>query len=410
MRRDVVILGAGHSGLAMSRCLTERSIDHVVLERGQVANSWKTERWESLRLLTPNWQNRLPGHAYTGPAPDGFMAMPELIEFIEAYARVVAAPVKTDTTVTSVRRTDDGYEIRTTDGEWQCRALVVATGACNLANVPACAEAIPPSIVQVTPMTYRGPAQLPEGGVLVVGASATGVQLAAELQRSGRQVTIAVGEHVRLPRMYRGRDIQFWMDASGLLDMRFDQVDDLVRARNVASPQLVGTPERVSLDLNALADLGVTLAGRLGGVRGTTAMFSGSFRNMCSLADLKMNRLLGTLDDWAMTTGRNAEFEPSHRFAPTRVAESPPIELNLAGGAIQSILWATGYKPDYSWLDMPQVIDRKGKLRHVGGVVDSPGMYLLGETFLRRRKSSFIHGAGDDAQDLSEHLAAYLAC
>jgi putative flavoprotein involved in K+ transport len=392
----------------MSRCLTERSIDHVVLERGQVANSWKTERWESLRLLTPNWQSKLPGHAYSGPAPDDFMSMPEVIEFIETYARLVAAPVKPETTVTSVRRTDSGYDVQTTDGAWQCRALVVATGACNLANVPACAEAVPQGITQITPLSYRGPAQLPEGGVLVVGASATGVQLASELQRSGRPVTIAVGEHVRLPRMYRGRDIQWWMEAAGLLDLRFDQVDDIVRARNVASPQLVGTPERSSLDLNALSDLGVTLAGRLGGIRGTTAMFSGSFRNMCSLADLKMNRLLGTLDDWAISACRTDEVEPSHRFEPTRVAASPPIELNLASGAIRTIVWATGYKPDYSWLDVP-VLGRKGKLKHVGGVVDSPGMYLLGETFLRRRKSSFIHGAGDDARDLSEHLAAFLA-
>jgi putative flavoprotein involved in K+ transport len=385
----------------MSRCLAERSIDHVLLERGEVAQSWKRERWDSLRLLTPNWQSKLPGYAYSGPSPDDFMAVPELVEFIEGYARVIAAPVRAQTTVTSVRRSETGYAIETSDGPWECRALVVATGACNVATVPKCAASLPASITSTTPLAYKRPADVPEGGVLVVGASATGVQLAAELQRAGRAVTLAVGEHVRLPRVYRGRDIQWWMDAAGLLDTRYDEVDDIVRARHVPSPQLVGTRERLTLDLNALTALGIRLVGRLADVRGTKALFSGSLRNVCALADLKMNRLLGTLDEFGGGTGE--------RFEPTRVDDNPCIELDLERAGIRSVLWATGYKPDYSWLDVP-VLDHKGKLRHTGGVVDdAPGMYLLGDTFLRRRKSSFIHGAEADARDLAEHLARYLA-
>jgi putative flavoprotein involved in K+ transport len=392
----------------MSRCLTERSIDHVVLERGEVANSWKKERWESLRLLTPNWQTRVPGHAYRGPRPDDFMAMSEVIEFIETYARLVAAPVEQHTAVTALRRIDGGYEICTTNGVWQCRAVVVATGACNLPVVPRAAEAFPPGIRSITPMEYRGSSQLPDGGVLVVGASATGVQLASEIHRSGRQVILAVGEHVRLPRTYRGRDIQWWMDASGLLDTRWDEVDDLVRARHVPSPQLVGTPARLTLDLNALTAMGIGLVGKLVDVRGRAALFSGSLRNVCALADLKMNRLLDTLDDWAQSAGRADEFAPPERFEPTRVEASPRLELDLGSGEIRTVVWATGYRPDYSWLEVP-VLNHKGRLRHDGGVVESPGMYLMGETFLRRRKSSFIHGAGDDALDLSAHLARFLA-
>ena len=407
MRATAVILGAGHSGLAMSRCLSERSIDHVVLERGEVANSWKTERWESLRLLTPSWQSRLPGHAYQGPDPDGFMTMPEVIQFIESYARLISAPIEVNTTVTSVRRSDHGYEVATDRGTWECRAVVVATGSCNIPHVPAVAEAFPATIRSLTPMDYRGPAQLDEGGVLIVGASATGVQLAREIQASGRPVTLAVGEHVRLPRTYRGRDIQWWMDAVGLLDTRYDEVDDLVRARHVPSPQLVGTAERLTLDLNALAAMGVSLVGRLVDVRGSIALFSGSLKNVCALADLKMGRLLRMLDEWAAATGRAEEVGPAGSHAPTHIAASPQLELDLASGAIRTVVWATGYRPDYSWLDVP-VLDRKGRLRHQGGVVDSPGMYLLGDTFLRRRKSSFIHGAGDDANDLGSHLAAYL--
>jgi putative flavoprotein involved in K+ transport len=399
LRATAVILGAGHSGLAMSRCLSQRSIDHVVLERGEVANSWKTERWESLRLLTPNWQSRLPGHAYQGPDPDGFMTMSEVIEFIDSYARLISAPVELDTSVTSVRRKDHGYEVATTRGTWECRAVVVATGACNIAHVPRVAEAFPATVQALTPMEYRGPAQLEAGGVLVVGASATGIQLAREIHASGRPVTLAVGEHVRLPRTYRGRDIQWWMDACGLLDMRYDQVDDLVRARHVPSPQ--------PLDLNALMAMGVALVGRLGDVRGSVAQFSGALRNVCSLADLKMNRLLGTLDEWAAASGLGDEVGPAERFEPTHIEAPPPVEIDLAKGAIRTVLWATGYRPDYSWMEVA-VLDRKGRLRHQGGVVDSPGMYLLGDTFLRRRKSSFIHGADDDARDLSAHLAAHL--
>ena len=264
---DVVVIGAGHSGLAMSRCLTARSINHVVLERGEVANTWRRERWDSLRLLTPNWMSRLPGYAYTGDDPDGYMSMQEVIGFISGYAAFSSAPVKTGTTVTSVEPRLDGYRVIADRGEWRCRAVVVASGAFNVPVVPAIGTAVPHDITQLTPRHYRNPKQLQPGGVLVVGSSATGLQLADEIQRAGHPVTLAVGEHVRLPRVYRGRDIQWWMHAAGVLDERFDTVDDIARARGVPSPQLIGTPERSTLNLNALTANGVRLAGRLVGVR-----------------------------------------------------------------------------------------------------------------------------------------------
>src|SRR6187200_2151325 len=258
-----VVVGAGHAGLAASRCLSERSIDHVVLERGEIANSWRRERWDSLRLLTPNWQSRLPGFYYDGPDPDGYMTMREVIDFISRFAATSSAPVRTHTMVTRVRRSDSGYDVTTTTGDLRCRTIMIASGACNVASIPAHASAMPSSIQCYTPFSYRNPANLPEGGVLVVGASATGVQLADEIIRSGRPVTLSVGEHVRLPRTYRGRDVLWWMDASGVWDQRYDVVDDLDRARRLPSPQLVGTPERTTLDLNALTALGVELTGRL---------------------------------------------------------------------------------------------------------------------------------------------------
>jgi len=408
LRTTVVIVGAGHAGLAMSRCLAERAIDHVVLERGEVANAWRT-RWPSLRLLTPNWQSRLPGFGYAGDDPDGYRSLPQTIDFLERYAGYIGAPVRSHTAVTSVRRTEDGYAVSTTRGEWRCRAVVLASGECNVANVPALAAGLPAGVASLTPLEYRGAEALGPGGVLVVGASATGVQLADEIRRSGRPVTLAVGEHIRMPRRYRGRDIQWWMDAAGILDQRYDEIPDLERARNVPSLQLAGFPDGRAVDLNALTALGVELVGRLAALRDGKALFSGSLANQAALSDLKMNRLLDAIDDWALRAGRGVALEPPRRFAPTRIEASPRLSLDLRRGAIRTVLWATGFRPDYSWLHVP-VLDRKGRIRHDGGVVtESPGLYLLGAPFLRRRKSALIDGAGADARELSAHLAARLA-
>ncbi len=407
-RLTTVVIGAGQAGLAMSWWLARRSIDHVVLERGAVGNSWKTERWDSLTLLTPNWQSRLPGYGYQGNDPDGFRTMPETIGFIEQYARAIAAPVHPDTRVTSVRSRRGGYEVVTDQRIWQCDSVVLATGACNVPVIPSVASAVPAGVKTLTPLAYRNPGQLEEGGVLVVGASASGIQIADEIQRSGRPVTLAVGEHVRVPRVYRGKDIKWWMDASGVLDQRYDEVDDIVRARNVPSLQLAGYPDRRTIDLNSLTAIGVNLVGRLAAINAEgKAQFSGSLRNVCALADLKMNRLLGTIDEWATANGRDSDLPAPHRFAATEVEESPPLLLDLTHGKIKTIIWATGFRPDYSWLDVP-VLDRKGQVRHDGGVAEAPGLYLMGLPFLRRRKSSLIDGVGDDARDLSAHLAAYL--
>jgi putative flavoprotein involved in K+ transport len=392
----------------MSRCLADRAIDHVVLERGEVANTWRTERWDSLRLLTPNWQSRLPGFGYEGDNPDEYRTIPEVIEFIGDYAKAISAPLQTYTTVTSVRSTDAGYLVGTERGEWQCRAVVLASGACNISRIPAFANLVPRSIATLTAQQYRNPAQLANGGVLVVGASASGTQIANEIQRSGRPVTLSVGEHIRAPRVYRGKDLQWWMDAAGVLDERFDEVDDIARARRVPSLQLAGTQDRSTLDLNALTEIGVTLAGRLAGIAGDKAQLAGSLRNMCALSDLKMGRLLDTIDAWARDNDLDDKVEPPHRLPPTRVADSPPLAVNLTSGAIKTIIWAAGYRPEYKWLELP-ILDHKGMVRHSGGVVAAPGVYLMGTQFMRRRKSTLIDGAGDDARDLSAHLASYLA-
>jgi putative flavoprotein involved in K+ transport len=404
---DVIVIGAGHSGLAMSAYLSAHAIDHVVFERGEIANSWRQERWDSLRLLTPNWQSRLPDYCYEGADPDGFMSMPEVIGFIRGYARFIGAPVRTHTTVRAVHQTPGGYCVVTDQGAWHCRAVMLASGAHNIPNLPPLAAQLPASVRSLTAKDYRNPQQLDPAGVLVVGASATGLQLAEEIQASGRAVTLAVGEHIRMPRVYRGRDIQFWLNALGILDQRFDAVEDLVRARRVPSPQLVGTPQRVTLNLNTLTERGVNIVGRLVGINDGKVQFSGSLRNHCAMADLKLTRMLDSIDAWAEHSGQDFIAHSPQRFAATRVDESPALSLHLANQRIGTVIWATGFRPDFAFLQVP-AFDRKGSLRHAGGVVDVPGLYVLGLNFMRRRKSSFIHGAEDDVRDLGQHLVGWL--
>jgi putative flavoprotein involved in K+ transport len=400
-----VIIGGGQSGLAASHCLAGHGIDHVVLERGEIANAWRHERWDSLRLLTPNWQCRLPGYRYAGDDPDGFMRAAEVAGFIDDYARRCGAPVQAGTEVRRVRRHGTGYRVETSSGSWQCRAVVVASGAFNRPVVPALDGALPPSVASLTPYRYRNPGQLAEGGVLVVGAAATGLQLADEIQRSGRRVLLAAGEHVRMPRSYRGHDILYWMDRTGLLDQGYREVDDLQRVRRLPSAQLVGSDPRRTLDLNALTARGVQLVGRVVGVRDGTLQFSGSLANTARLADLKLQRLLAVIDEWIAASGHPAESP--ERPEPTRLDPDPRLGLDLASGEIRTVIWCTGFRPDYRWLDLP-VLDGKGGLRHDGGVCELPGLYAMGLPYMRRRKSSFLFGAGDDARDICRHLACYL--
>ncbi|HEY9393937.1 MAG TPA: NAD(P)-binding domain-containing protein, partial [Nocardioides sp.] len=241
-RTTVAVIGAGHSGLAVSHRLSAEGIDHVVLERGQVAHSWRTQRWDSLRLLTPGWMNRLPGLAdpLLGPAEaDEFLTAAQVASLVTGYADVIAAPVHENVEVHRVSPDRSGFRVETSAGPWSVEQVVLATGSVR-GVVPTLAADLPPGLPSVHAIDYRRPSQLPPGGVLVVGAAASGVQIAAELQASGRQVTLAVGEHVRVPRRYRGRDIFAWIEEAGILDERWDELDDITRARRLSSFQLVG--------------------------------------------------------------------------------------------------------------------------------------------------------------------------
>jgi putative flavoprotein involved in K+ transport len=352
---------------------------------------------------------RLPGQAYDGDDPDGYMSVAELVAFLDRYAQRHPGDIRTGVTVERIDARGDGrYLVSTDAGAWDAAAVVLASGAYNLPSVPAIAEGLKPDIAQVTAHDYKRPDQLAPGRVLVVGASATGLQLASEIVESGREVTISVAEHVRLPRSYRDRDAMWWLESLGRLDERWDEVDDLVRARSVPSPQLVGTHDGSTLDLNVLVDQGVELVGQLASLDGTRASFSGSLRNVCRLADLKANRFLKMADEWADAQGWPAVDE-AFRVAPTRVPDDPRTMIDLAADGFTTVLWATGFKADYSWLDLDGVFDRKGRLRHDGGVVTAaPGIYRMGLNFLRRRKSTYIYGAETDARELVDHLDGHL--
>ena len=394
------IIGAGQAGLAMSRCLTDRSIEHVVLERAQVANSWANERWDSLRLLTPNWMTRLPGFSYEGGDPEGYMTAAEVRSLLQRYRASFDAPVQRETAVHRVSGGDGRFMVETSQGLIESQTVVVATGACSVPSVPSISLALPADLYQVAPIHYRNPESLPPGAVMVVGASASGIQLADEIARGGRRVILATGEHTRLPRSYRGMNIHWWMDQLGLLDQRHNEVEDITRARRLPSLQLVGSPDQRTLDLNAVQAVGVEVVGRLVGYSNGKLQFAGSLANQCVSADLKQGRLLDEIDAHAAAHGLDAELGAPDRPAPTRI----PTPSNTLGIAeISSVVWATGFRPDYPWLD-DRLLDAKGGITHDGGVMAQAGMYVLGLPFLRRRKSSFVDGVGCDASEIAAHL------
>ncbi len=401
-----VIIGAGQSGLAMSKELAARSVDHVILERGKIANSWRRERWDSLRLLTPNWMNGLPGAPYRGSDHDGYMPVGDLIARLDSFAGSLGAPIMTETSVLGVAISWAGYRVQTDQGAIDCENIIVATGAATLASRPGFASEMPAGIAQFTPLDYKRPGDLPPGRVLVVGASASGTQIAREIHLSGRDVTLAVGEHVRVPRTYRDADILMWMEMTGRWSERYDEVDDLDRQRAIPSLQLTGQDGENPLELNALQDIGIEIVGRMAGVRSGTAMFSGSLANACAAADLKLDRLLNGFDEWVRERGMDDLIDHPYRLTRTRMPQAPRLSIDLEREGFGAVVWATGYRPDHSWITLP-VFDRKGRLVHDGGVVRT-GLYVMGLPFLRRRKSTFIDGVGDDAHDLSNHLVSNL--
>jgi len=401
---DVVVVGGGQAGLAMSWVLGAHGVAHVVLERGRVGERWRSERWDSLHMLTPRWHSRLPGFSYRGSDPDGFMSREEVIRYLESYARSFAAPLQEGVTVLVVAREGARFRVETDRGSWSAANVVIATGHCDEARVPAWASQLPPGLVQVVPTRYRNPASLPTGGVLVIGAAATGVQLALEIRRSGRPVTLSASRHTRVPRRYRGRDIIDWYEAAGIADDRAADIVDVEAARRSPSLQLVGSSERRTLDLGVLREEGVRLVGRALGFENGRLSLADDLAANAAQADERQARLLARIDRYIAEAGIAAP--PPEPVGPLRFGPTP-TSLDLAADGIRSVVWATGFRRAYPWLRIP-VLDREGELRHEGGVTPVPGLYVIGLPFLRRRKSGWLDGVGDDARDLADHIATRL--
>ena len=400
---DVVIIGAGQAGLAMSRQLGALGIDHVILERGRVAERWRSASWRSLRLLTPNWMTRLPDWQYRGDDPDGYMDRHAFVRFLIDYAGATAAPVIADAPVTRVSM--DGsrrYAVETPVGTWRCRAVVIATGHNDRPRLPKVSAAIDPAIVQLHSSEYRSPAELVPGGILVVGAGASGVQIALELAQAGRQVTLAAGRHTPLPRRYLGHDIFFWLNRTGVLTALAANMPNIDAARRQPSFQLAGRLDGLEVDLRTLEQHGVRIAGRLQEAAGTTVAFADNLVTCIRHAERKRDRLLGDMREVAFGLGMNYTADPIAPFTPA----SPPEALDLRADNITSIVWAGGFARDYSWLDLPVLAN--GELIHNGGVLPFPGLYAMGLRFMRRRNSNFIDGVGADATDLADLIAAQL--
>lgn len=399
---DTLIIGAGQAGLAVSRCLTGLGVEHAILERGRVAQRWR-DRWESLRLLSPNWMSRLPNWSYTGPDPDGYMSRDEIVNYLTDYAKSFDAPTHENTSVLYVDRWADDWRVLTDRGAWLARNVVIATGHCAAPNVPSMAGRLPGDLVQIATIDYRSPAQFPEKGVLVVGASASGIQLADEIHRSGRDVVLAVGEHNRLPRSYRGEDILYWLDRIGSLSRPISEMPDPDEARTEPSLQIAGRDDAASIDLAALAAKGVRLAGRLAAINGTALRFADDLAETTSRAEARMRKTLERIDHYIVS-------RRLHRVLPeaTPIAQVPlegaPLDLDIRSAGIGGVLWATGYKRAYPWLNAP-VFDERGEIRQVRGRTPSAGLWVIGLQFMIRRNSSFIDGVGRDAAEIAGNIA-----
>ena len=402
---DSIIIGGGQAGLSMSQCLTQYSVEHLVIERGRVGERWRSERWPSLRLLTPSWMTRLPSANLAG-ADEGFLTTQDLVARLEAYATSQRVPLLENTEVISVDLVADLYRVVTSGGTWIARALVVATGACDQPNVPAWAQEISSTIEQMTPNQYQTPDTIALGGVLVVGASATGAQLASEIARSGRKTMIAVGSHVRSPRQYRGRDIFEWLDASGFLAEAPPANRSTAELASQPSMQLVGTQAGSEIDIHSLAKLGVQPVGRVTQASGSQISLANNLINECEIAESRRHGLLRRVDAFIAQTGISAPEDPQVWTAPD-IPSDGPATLDLKAEGIGTVLWATGFHRHYPWLDLP-AFDSSGEIRHCGGISDLPGLYVLGLPSMRHRASTFIDGVGRDAEALAPVVAAQL--
>jgi putative flavoprotein involved in K+ transport len=404
-RHETVIVGGGHAGLAMSHQLSRRGGAHIVLERGRVAERWRSERWDSLHFQFPNWSLALPGQPYDGPQPDGFSSRDEVVAFIERYCAATAAPVRTGVRVDAIRPApgSDGFRLETSHGIVVASNVVVATGPYQEPVIPAPASALPPRIVQVHSRAYRNPAGLPPGAVLVVGSGASGCQIVEDLLAAGRRVFLSVGRHRRFPRRYRGRDMFWWMERMGALDQTLDERPE---ARERPNPLVTGVGGGHEIDLRRYAECGVTLLGRLEGIEGARLRLADDLDAQLSRGDEGVVAFTGSVDAYVARTGLAVPEERAP--APVGSAIAPIRTIDLDAESVASVIWATGFRRDFGWIHLP-VLDERGEPIHRRGVSSCPGLYFLGLPWLHTLKSSVLCGVGRDADHLAECIASRAA-
>ncbi len=406
-RFDAVVIGAGQGGLAVSWFLTRLGIGHAVLERSGIASSWRERRWDSFCAVTPNWSIALPGAEYAGGDPDGFLSRDELVRHFERWAESFGAPVRCGVEVRRVRPAEGGFEVETDDGRYRARNVVVATGTYQTPNIPAVSACLPRRIRQLAADDYKRPGMLAPGGVLVVGAGQTGCQIAEELHEAGRDVWLCVGRAGRLPRRWRGRDCIAWQRDMGYLD-RTPAMLESPELRFRADPHLTGRDGGHTLSLHDFHRRGIRLLGRLTGCGGERASFDGGLHAEMRFADEFADRIVSEFDRHIREHGIDAPPP-----APDELAGGPPAdgampdmrrELDLAAADIASVVWATGYRHDFSWIEAP-VLDDAGYPVAPGGVSACPGLYFAGLNWMTWRKSGILWGVGEDARSVARHLA-----
>jgi putative flavoprotein involved in K+ transport len=402
---SVAVIGGGQAGLSMSYCLTERGVDHVVLDRDRPGYEWRERRWDSFCLVTPNWQCQLPGFPYTGPDPDGFMARAEIVGYLESYAASFGPPLLSGTEVTRLRRRRDGvFVLATSAGEFTADQVVVATGPYQLPAVPPAAQRLPDGIEQLHSSQYRRPWQLPPGAVLVVGTGQSGCQIAEDLHLAGRQVHLAVGSAPRVARRYRGRDVVAWLDDMGYYGKGIDEFADAEDVRLRANHYVTGRDGGHDIDLRAFARDGMGLYGRLAAVAGGQLSFSGDLAVNLDHADEVSESIKDSVDKFIDATGVKAPAED--RYTPVWSPPAGPGRLDLEQAGVSAVIWSTGFGRDYRWIDVP-VFDGRGYPTHDRGVTNCPGLYFVGLPWLHSWGSGRFSGVARDAWHLASQVIAY---
>ena len=396
---ETLIIGGGQAGLTMSHRLKQRGLPHLVLERGRIAERWKSERWDGLKFQFPNWSVRLPDFPFPHTDPDGFADVGDIVGFIEAYAAFVAPPIRCGVAVTRLRRDGDGFVAETSDGDIAARNVVVATGPYQRPNPVPLLEEL--DIFMVHANGYRSPAQLPPGAVLVVGAGASGAQIAEELHRAGRKVFLSVGRHNRLPRRYRGRDLIWWLAEMGIDERPVEQ-----RGPSRLLPVISGAYGGATIDFRRFAAEGMTLLGRVTAARDGVLEIAPDLAKHLADGDLYCATFLDMVDAHIAARGLDLAPEPAARagWPDPPCVTAPHRQLDLRAGNIHAVVCATGYGLDFGWIDIP-VLDADGEPVHRHGITSVPGLSFLGLQWLSKMKSSFLSGVGDDAARLADHVA-----